>query len=228
MSSDFPGIHARTSGNISPSTIACSVKLGKEWGDEMSNLYRVPSIDASYQILFHLAKRFQRRGFFFRNRPIRNKNCLWRPCLLTDLDKMSFGSFGLAVSEEIFRNRPTRNMNCLCWTYLLTGGDEMGSLCRGPSIDASYQVSVHLAKWFQRKRLKCEKLTDNRRKVMTKAHIAFARWVKNGDISLRCVVKWCKSHLRIDADIQLVLNEIKMCRQVERHVPVRFNINAKQ
>ena len=34
---------------------------------------------------------------------------------------------------------------------------------RGPSIDASYQVSVHLAKWFQRRRLKCEKLTDDRR-----------------------------------------------------------------
>ena len=25
----------------------------------------------------------------FRNRPIRNKNCLWRPCLLMDRDKMS-------------------------------------------------------------------------------------------------------------------------------------------
>jgi hypothetical protein len=25
----------------------------------------------------------------FRNRPIRNKNCLWWPCLLTDQDKMS-------------------------------------------------------------------------------------------------------------------------------------------
>jgi hypothetical protein len=30
----------------------------------------------------------------------------------------------------------------------------------GPSIDASYQVSVHLAERFQRRRLKCEKLTD--------------------------------------------------------------------
>jgi hypothetical protein len=32
---------------------------------------------------------------------------------------------------------------------------------RGPSIDASYQVSVHLAEGFQRRRLKCEKLTDD-------------------------------------------------------------------
>ena len=29
--------------------------------DEMSNLYRGPSIYASYQVLVHLAKRFQRR-----------------------------------------------------------------------------------------------------------------------------------------------------------------------
>jgi hypothetical protein len=34
---------------------------------------------------------------------------------------------------------------------------------RGPSIDASYQVPVYLAKWFQRRRLKCEKLTDDRK-----------------------------------------------------------------
>jgi hypothetical protein len=30
--------------------------------------------------------------------------------------------------------------------------DEMSILYRGPSIDASYQVSVHLDKWFQRRR----------------------------------------------------------------------------
>ena len=30
--------------------------------------------------------------------------------------------------------------------------DEMGNLYRGPSIDASYQVLVHLAKWFERRR----------------------------------------------------------------------------
>jgi hypothetical protein len=52
---------------------------------------------------------------FFRNQPIRNKNCLWRPRLLTDRDKMS-------------------------------------NHYRGPAIDASYQVSVHLAKQFQRRR----------------------------------------------------------------------------
>jgi hypothetical protein len=60
---------------------------------------------------------FNRGEDFFRNQPIRNKNCLWQPCLLTDRDEMS--------------NR-----------------------YRGPSLDASHQVSVHLAKRFQRRRLK--------------------------------------------------------------------------
>jgi hypothetical protein len=63
----------------------------------------------------------------------------------------------------------------------------MSNLYRGPSIDASYQVSVHMVEGFQRRRLKCEKLTDDRRQttdnrrqttddgrqVMAKADIAF-------------------------------------------------------
>jgi hypothetical protein len=43
----------------------------------MSNLYRGSSIDASYHVSYHLAKRFQRKSCF-KNLPIRNKNCLWR------------------------------------------------------------------------------------------------------------------------------------------------------
>ena len=42
----------------------------------------------------------------------------------------------------------------------------MSILYTGPSIDASYQVSVHLAKGFQRRRLKCERLTDDGRQMM--------------------------------------------------------------
>jgi hypothetical protein len=53
--------------------------------------------------------------------------------------------------------------------------DEMSSLYREPSIDASYQVSVHLAEGFQRRRLNCEKLTEDGRQVMAKAHIAFGK-----------------------------------------------------
>jgi hypothetical protein len=53
--------------------------------------------------------------------------------------------------------------------------DEMSNLYRGPSIDASYQVLVHLADGFQRRRLKCDELTDDGRQVMAKAHIAFGK-----------------------------------------------------
>jgi hypothetical protein len=99
-------------------------RLEAQWAEPVSftfhfalrKLNTEPSIyvDASYQVSVHLARQFQRRRFF-RYRPIRNKNCLWWPCLLTD-------------------------------------PDEMSNPDRGPSIDASYQVSVHLAKWFQRRR----------------------------------------------------------------------------
>ena len=53
--------------------------------------------------------------------------------------------------------------------------DEISNLYRRPSIDASYQVSVHLAEGFPRRRLKCEKLTDDGRQVMAKARIAFGK-----------------------------------------------------
>jgi hypothetical protein len=89
-----------------------------------------------------LGKRFQRRGFF-RNQPIRNKNCLWRRCLLMDRNKMS-------------------------------------NLYKGPSIDSFYQISVHLAEGFQRRRLKCEKLTDDK---------WWQRWAKKGEGSSSRFIK---------------------------------------
>jgi hypothetical protein len=82
--------------------------------DEMSNLYREPSMDVSYQVSVHLARRFQRRNFFrnqkstnqkqelsvaamFVNGSGRNEHSLQRTfhrCFLP-----SFGSFDQAVSE---------------------------------------------------------------------------------------------------------------------------------
>jgi Zn-finger protein len=132
----------------------------------MSNLYWGPSKDASYQISIHLAKRLQRRRFF-RNQPIRNKNCLWRPCLLTDRDEMSILYRGPAIDasyqvsvhlaervqrRKIKKNQTIRNKNCLWWPCLLMDRNEMSILYRGPSKDASYRVSIHLAKRFQRRR----------------------------------------------------------------------------
>jgi hypothetical protein len=57
---------------------------------------------------------------------------------------------------------------------LLRDRDKISNIYGEPSIHASYQVSVHLAEGFQR-RLKCEKLTDDGRHVMAKAHIAFGK-----------------------------------------------------
>jgi hypothetical protein len=53
--------------------------------------------------------------------------------------------------------------------------DKISNLNRGPSIDTSYQVSVHLAEGFHKRRLKCEKLTDDGLQVMAKAHVAFGK-----------------------------------------------------
>jgi hypothetical protein len=98
--------------------------------DEMSNRYRGPPIDASYKVSVHLVKQFQRRRL--KNRPIRNKNCLWWPCLLPDRNEMS-------------------NRN------------------RGLSIDTSYQVSVHLAKQFQRRRIL--KISQSETKIACGGHV---------------------------------------------------------
>jgi hypothetical protein len=63
-----------------------------------------------------------------------------------------FGSFDHTVSEEkIFKNRSIRNKNFLWRPCLLMDQDKMSNLYRGPSIDASYQDSVHLAERFQRR-----------------------------------------------------------------------------
>jgi hypothetical protein len=55
-------------------------------------------------------------------------------------------------SEKIFRNQPIRNKNGMWRPCLLMDRDEMSNRYRGPPIDASYKVSVHLAEQFQRKR----------------------------------------------------------------------------
>ena len=69
----------------------------------------------------------------FRNQPIKNKNGLWRPCLLMDRDKMS--------------NR-----------------------YRGPPIDASYKVSVHLANQFQRRRIFKISISQSKTRIACGGH----------------------------------------------------------
>ena len=99
-----------------------------------------PSKDASYQVLIHLANRFQRR--FFRNQPIRNKNCLWWPCLLTDQDEMSnlyrepaidaayqaLVHLAKRFQRRFKKNQPIRNKNCLWWPCLVMDHNKMCTL----------------------------------------------------------------------------------------------------
>jgi hypothetical protein len=85
-----------------------------------------------------------------------------------------FRSFGQAVSEEkIFRNWPIRNKNCLWWPCLLMDQDKMINLYRGPPIDASYNISVHLAKRFQR--IRFSKIGHSEKKIACGGH--FCKWI---------------------------------------------------
>ena len=64
--------------------------------------------------------------------------------------KFRFIWLGSFRGEDIIET--IRNKNCLWWQCLLTDRDEMSNVHRGHSIDASCQVSVNLAKRFQRRR----------------------------------------------------------------------------
>ena len=80
----------------------------------MSNLYRGPSNDASYQVLIHLARRFQRRRCFFKST---NQKQEW-PCLLTDQDEMSklyrgpLKDASYEVSVHLAEGFPRRRLKC--------------------------------------------------------------------------------------------------------------------
>jgi hypothetical protein len=68
--------------------------------------------------------------------------------------------------RRLFRNRPnaTRNKNCLWWPCLLTNREELSSLYRGPSKDASYQISLHFGKRIQR-RIFLKKSTNQKQEL---------------------------------------------------------------
>ena len=117
----------------------------------------------------------------FVNESGRNKQSLQRTfhrCFLS-----SIGSFGQAVSEEkIFKNLSIRNKNCLWQPCLLMDRDEMSKLYRGPSIDASYQVSVYSV---SEKKIKMGKVNDDRRRTPSYGKSSHCLW--QGEIKRRNV-----------------------------------------
>ena len=78
--------------------------------------------------------------------------------------------------EDFFLNQPIKNKNCLWPPCFCMDRDKMCNLYRTPSIDASYQVSVHLAEGFQRRWLKCEKLTNDRRRTPSDGKSSNCLW----------------------------------------------------
>ena len=161
----------------------------------------------------------------FLNRPIRNKNCLWWPCLLMDQDEMSSLYRGPAVDasyqvsvhlakrfqrRRFFLNGPIRNKICIWRLCLLMVLDKMSNLQRGPSIDTSYQVSLHLAEGFQSRRLKCEK----RRRMPSDGKSSHCLWqgeLKTISWSVTVYIKNLSSHCnkKKPAQIETVHNECR-------------------
>jgi hypothetical protein len=68
----------------------------------------------------------------------------------------------------------------------------MSKIYKGPSIDASYQVSLHLAEGFQRRRLKCEKLTNNIRRTASDGKSSHCLW--QGELNMETLTI-CKEFL---------------------------------
>ena len=123
-----------------------------------------PSIGASHQVSVYLAKWFQ-KDFqkstdqkqelpvvaMFVNKSGRNAHSLQRTfhrCFLPN-----FSSFGKAVSEEkIFQKSTNQKQELPVATMFANRSGQNEHLHRGPSINASYQVSVQSAKQFRGRR----------------------------------------------------------------------------
>jgi hypothetical protein len=77
----------------------------------------------------------------------------------------------------------------------VNGSGQNEHLYRGPSIDASYQVLIQLAKGFQRGRLKCEKLTDDRRRKPSDGKSSHCLW--QGELKMHSILNTCSNPVLI-------------------------------
>jgi hypothetical protein len=113
----------------------------------MSNLDRGPSTDASYQVLIHLV---WRRQFLF----------------LIGRFKKIFSSETACPNEPKLGRKASMEgpLLRLLILFLL-----IYNLYKGPSIDVSYQVSIHLTKQFQRRRFK--KISQSETRIACGGHV---------------------------------------------------------
>jgi hypothetical protein len=125
------------------------------------------------------AKRFQRRRFF-RNQPIRNKNCLWWPCLLMDRDDMRNhyrgpsidASYQVSVHLAKWFFVPIHNKHGHHRQFLFLIGRFFFKIFSSETTWPNYQVSVHLAKWFQRRRFK-KKIVQSETRIACDGHVCY-------------------------------------------------------
>ena len=150
-----------------PTKFRWQQSLLTDW-DQMSNLHRGHSIDASYQVSVHLTKRFQRRRFLKIGHSETRIVCgghVWQwiitKCALFREDLPQMLSTKVQFIWERFQGRrlkisTNQKQELPVAAMFVNRSGQMCNLQRGPSIDTSYQVSIQLAEGFQR-RLKCEK-----------------------------------------------------------------------
>ena len=87
--------------------------------------------------------------------------------------------------RRFFQKSTNQKQELLMVAMFVNGsGQNEQSFQREPSIDASYQVSLHLAEGFQRRRLKCEKVTDDRQR--TPSHGKSSRCLWQGELKIYC------------------------------------------
>ena len=120
--------------------------------DDMRKVDREPSMDASCKLLHYLAKWFQRRfleidepetRIAYGGRLCKQMNNINRGHSIDASYPVSVHLIKLSQRRRFFRNWPTRNKNCLWQPRLLMDRNEISNLNIGPTIDASYQVSLH-------------------------------------------------------------------------------------
>jgi hypothetical protein len=111
----------------------------------LRTLYTEPSMRASYQILVHLATRFQSRRFFFRNQPIGNKNCMWWPCLLKNILSWPVNKHGLHRQFLLLNGRFLKKSSLKPLGQM--NRNLVGSIYGRSCIQSAHFMPIHYQTW---------------------------------------------------------------------------------